>query len=394
MELMEASVYVGDGVLEVHDVPVPEPGPGEVLIEIAQCGICGTDLHFVLERIARPGHRARSRVGGHDRRGRRRTSKGGRVGAAGGVRARARVRRVPSVRAGPAVGVPAAAPDRPPVVPRRVRPLRGGPGRPAGRGARRTCRRAPPRSPSRPRSRSHAVTLSGVTPADRVLVTGARTGRAARDRGAARAGHRRRHRVRAGAGPPRARARRSARRGSSRRTRCRRPRMGSPVPEPYTVVFECSGNAAGGRVGHRPARLRRRVRAGGDRPRLPPPQPQPGDRAREHDHRLLQLRRRRLRAGARRCWRRGAMPLDALVEPVDVFLDELLPVMQRCAAGELPGKVMVRPRRSEGAVMSRRRAIRPTAEPRGDDHGARVARRRRSRRDQGLLRRRLRLDRG
>ncbi len=55
MELMEASVYVGDGALEVHDVPVPEPGPGEVLIEIAQCGICGTDLHFVLERIARPG---------------------------------------------------------------------------------------------------------------------------------------------------------------------------------------------------------------------------------------------------------------------------------------------------------------------------------------------------
>src|SRR4030081_3817660 len=55
MELMEASVYVGDGVLEVHDVPVPDPGPGEVRIEISQCGICGTDLHFVLERIARPG---------------------------------------------------------------------------------------------------------------------------------------------------------------------------------------------------------------------------------------------------------------------------------------------------------------------------------------------------
>src|SRR6476620_3452102 len=55
MELMEASVYVGDGALEVRDVPVPEPRPGEVLIEIAQCGICGTDLHFVLERIARPG---------------------------------------------------------------------------------------------------------------------------------------------------------------------------------------------------------------------------------------------------------------------------------------------------------------------------------------------------
>ena len=55
MELMEACVYVGDGVLEVQDVPVPAPGPGDVLIEIAQCGICGTDLHLVLGRIARPG---------------------------------------------------------------------------------------------------------------------------------------------------------------------------------------------------------------------------------------------------------------------------------------------------------------------------------------------------
>ena len=44
----------------------------------------------------------------------------------------------------------------------------------------------------------------------------------------------------------------------------------------------------------------------------------------------------------------GAMPLDALVEPVDVLLDELLPVMQRCAAGELPGKVMVRPEVTQG----------------------------------------------
>ena len=38
----------------------------------------------------------------------------------------------------------------------------------------------------------------------------------------------------------------------------------------------------------------------------------------------------------------GAMPLDLLVEPVDMWLDELLPRMQRLAAGELPGKVMVR----------------------------------------------------
>src|SRR3954466_9121822 len=55
MDVMAASVYVGDGVLEVHDVVVPTPGPGDVLIEIGQCGICGTDVHLILERIARPG---------------------------------------------------------------------------------------------------------------------------------------------------------------------------------------------------------------------------------------------------------------------------------------------------------------------------------------------------
>jgi len=54
-DVMTASVYVGDGVLEVQDVARPEPGVGEVLIEVGQCGICGTDVHLVLERIARPG---------------------------------------------------------------------------------------------------------------------------------------------------------------------------------------------------------------------------------------------------------------------------------------------------------------------------------------------------
>ena len=39
----------------------------------------------------------------------------------------------------------------------------------------------------------------------------------------------------------------------------------------------------------------------------------------------------------------GDLPLDLLVEPDDVFLDELLPTLHRLAAGELAGKVMVRP---------------------------------------------------
>ena len=29
----------------VEDVPIPEPGPGEVLVRTLACGICGSDLH-------------------------------------------------------------------------------------------------------------------------------------------------------------------------------------------------------------------------------------------------------------------------------------------------------------------------------------------------------------
>ena len=39
----------------------------------------------------------------------------------------------------------------------------------------------------------------------------------------------------------------------------------------------------------------------------------------------------------------GRLPLAALIEADDVLLDTLLPTMHRLAAGELPGKVMVRP---------------------------------------------------
>jgi L-iditol 2-dehydrogenase len=31
---------------QMRELPTPEPGPGEVVVKIAACGICGTDLHF------------------------------------------------------------------------------------------------------------------------------------------------------------------------------------------------------------------------------------------------------------------------------------------------------------------------------------------------------------
>ena len=41
---MRAVVYRGINDMRVETVPVPEIGPGELLIKVATCGICGTDL--------------------------------------------------------------------------------------------------------------------------------------------------------------------------------------------------------------------------------------------------------------------------------------------------------------------------------------------------------------
>lgn len=42
---MRAAVVRG-GEIVVEDLPVPEPGPGEVLVKTLACGICGSDLHL------------------------------------------------------------------------------------------------------------------------------------------------------------------------------------------------------------------------------------------------------------------------------------------------------------------------------------------------------------
>ncbi|MGN9840111.1 2,3-butanediol dehydrogenase [Nonomuraea sp. H19] len=42
---MRAALWYGAKDVRVEDVPVTPPGPGEVTIEVAYCGICGSDLH-------------------------------------------------------------------------------------------------------------------------------------------------------------------------------------------------------------------------------------------------------------------------------------------------------------------------------------------------------------
>src|SRR5690625_5050608 len=43
-DTMRAAVLYGPGDMRVEDKPVPRPGPGEVLVKVTVCGMCGTDL--------------------------------------------------------------------------------------------------------------------------------------------------------------------------------------------------------------------------------------------------------------------------------------------------------------------------------------------------------------
>jgi L-iditol 2-dehydrogenase len=43
---MKTARLHGVGDLRIHDEPVPEPGPGEVLLRVTAVGLCGSDLHW------------------------------------------------------------------------------------------------------------------------------------------------------------------------------------------------------------------------------------------------------------------------------------------------------------------------------------------------------------
>lgn len=52
---MKAAVFRGIGEIEVKDVPQPEAGPGEALIRVGYCGICGSDLEALHVGMYEPG---------------------------------------------------------------------------------------------------------------------------------------------------------------------------------------------------------------------------------------------------------------------------------------------------------------------------------------------------
>ncbi len=59
--IMQAAVYRGVNDVRLESVPVPQIGPGELLIRVHTCGICGTDL----KKISTGSHSA-PRIFGHE----------------------------------------------------------------------------------------------------------------------------------------------------------------------------------------------------------------------------------------------------------------------------------------------------------------------------------------
>jgi (R,R)-butanediol dehydrogenase/meso-butanediol dehydrogenase/diacetyl reductase len=62
---MQAAVYQQRGEITVEERPVPVAEAHDVLVEVDRCGVCGSDLHMVIEGWGQPGS-----IGGHEWSGR------------------------------------------------------------------------------------------------------------------------------------------------------------------------------------------------------------------------------------------------------------------------------------------------------------------------------------
>jgi threonine dehydrogenase-like Zn-dependent dehydrogenase len=52
--MMKIAAYVDTGIMEIREIPVPEPTDDEVLMKIDYCAICGSDIHQVQFGLEEP----------------------------------------------------------------------------------------------------------------------------------------------------------------------------------------------------------------------------------------------------------------------------------------------------------------------------------------------------
>jgi (R,R)-butanediol dehydrogenase/meso-butanediol dehydrogenase/diacetyl reductase len=337
---MPAAVYVGDGVVEVQEVPVPELHERGAIVEVSHCGICGTDLHFVLEGMGRKGA-----VFGHEWSG---------TLVALGSDAPTDVGLGSPVVAADTPGCGrcrACRAGRPSVCSERATPnFFGGTGAfarykhvdassllplPAGVSMRDAALTEPVAVAM------HARTLSGARHDDRVLVTGAGPVGTLMIAVLKAAGI---DDITVSEPAPRRRDRAAAL-GARVVAPDALPRapMGRPVDEPFTLAFECSGRAAAAE-----AALDQLDRAGtfvflgtgSDAPSV-------------NHNRVIILEQTLIGsynyddrgfAAALDLIASGRLPLDLLIEPDDFPLEAVGATMRRLGAGELAAKAMIVPR--------------------------------------------------
>ena len=335
---MPAAVYVGGGRIAVEEVPCPEPGPGEVLVEIAECGICGSDLHMVMERYASPGA-----ILGHEWSGIVASAPSG-SGWSPGDR----------VVGNPAPGCGVCRPCK------RGRPsvclARASADFVSYTGA--FCQyktvaangliRIPDSLPTRVAALAepmaialHAVEVGSVGPEDRVLVTGAGPVglliiAALRAQGISDI---------TASEPSPVRRQRALDVGVTRAVTpdtLVEPPMAAPVAEPFSVIFECSGQAkaieaAVGQLDYAGTLVI--VGTGFEPPRI-------------NQNRLIIFELEIVGAynynddgfqPAVDLLNSGTLRLESLIEPDDIPLSEVMDSMERLSRGEIPSKVMVRP---------------------------------------------------
>ena len=335
---MPAAVYVGDGKIAVEEVPCPVPGPGEVLVEIAECGICGSDLHMVLERYAKPGA-----ILGHEW--------SGIVVAAPGDSGWLPGDRVVG---NPAPGCGVCRPcrrGRPSVCLNRATADFVG-----YRGA--FCQYKtvasdgligiPDSLPTRVAALAepmaitlHALRLAEVRPDDRVLVTGAGPVglllvAVLRAQGISDI---------TVSEPSAVRRQQALAVGATRAVTpdtLEQPAMTLPVAEPYAVVFECSGHASAVEAGFGQldyAGTLVIVGTGFEPPKI-------------NQNRMIIFELQIIGAynyndegfqPAVDILDSGTLPFDALIEPQNIALSDVMVSMERLARGEIPSKVMVQP---------------------------------------------------
>ena len=51
--MRKATLIVGRG-FEISTEPVPQPGPGEVRVQVRACGVCQTEVHAIDGSLSRP----------------------------------------------------------------------------------------------------------------------------------------------------------------------------------------------------------------------------------------------------------------------------------------------------------------------------------------------------